>query len=54
MAVGVPIATEAYVFGALGVVRDEGADCLARCLADMPDKQAPALIDIEFVGQRTG
>ena len=35
------------------VVRDGGADGLARCLANMPDKQAAALIAIESFGQRT-
>ena len=35
------------------VVRDGGADRLARCLANMPEKQAAALIAIEFLGQRT-
>ena len=38
---------------AMGVVRDGGADHLARCLANMPDKQAAALIAIESLGQRT-
>ena len=35
------------------VVRDGGTDHLARCLANMPDKQAPALITVESLGQRT-
>ena len=38
---------------AMEVVRDGGADRLARCLANMPDKQAAALIAIESLGQRT-
>ena len=52
--VGVPIGTDEYVLDrAMEVVRDEGADRLARCLANMPDKQAAALIAIESLGQRT-
>ena len=35
------------------VVRDGGADRLSRCLTSMPDKQAPALVAIESLGQRT-
>ena len=34
------------------VVRDGGADHLARCLANMPDKQAAALTAIESLGQK--
>ena len=46
--VGVPIGTEEYVRGrSMEVVRDVGADHLARCLANMPDKQAGALITAE-------
>ena len=52
--VGVPIGTEEYVRGrAMEVVRDGGADHLARCLANMPDKQAAALIFVESLGQQT-
>ena len=52
--VGAPIGTHEYVLDrAMGVVRDGGADRLARCLANMPDKQAAALIAIESLGQRT-
>ena len=49
--VGVPIGTEVYVWGReLEVVRDDGADRLARSLANMPDKQAAALIAVESLG----
>ena len=49
----VPIGTDEYVLDrAMEVVRDGGADRLARCLAHMPDKQAAALIAIESLGQR--
>ena len=52
--VGVPIVTDEYVLDrAIEVMRDGGADRLARCLASMPDKQAAALIAIESLGQRT-
>ena len=52
--VDVPIGTDKYVLDrAMEVVRDGGADRLARCLANMPDKQAAALIAIESLGQRT-
>ena len=52
--VGVPIGTGEYVLDrALEVVRDIGADRLARCLANIPDKQAAVLIAIESLGQRT-
>ena len=51
--VGVPIGMDEYVLDrAMEVVRDGGADRLARCLAHMPDKQAAALIAIESLGQR--
>ena len=51
--VGVPIRTDECVLDrAMEVVRDGGADRLARCLAHMPDKQAAALIAIESLGQR--
>ena len=52
--VGVPIGTDEHVLKrASEVVRDGGADRLARCLANMPDKQAAPLIAIESLGQRT-
>lgn len=52
--VGVPIATDKYVMDrATEIVRDGGADHLARCFADMPDKHAAALIAIESLAQRT-
>ena len=52
--VGVPIGTEEYVRGrSMEVVRDGGADHLAHCLANLPDKQAAALITVESLGQRT-
>ena len=35
------------------VVRDEGADLLARCLANMSDKESVVLIAVEFLAQRT-
>ena len=51
--VGTPIGTEEYVRGrAREVVRDGGADHLARCLANLPDKQAASLITVESLGQR--
>ena len=51
---GVPIGTKEYVRGrAMEVVRDGGADHLARCLANMHDKQAAALITVESLRQRT-
>ena len=34
-------------------VKDGGADLLERCVANMLDKQASALITIKFLGQRT-
>ena len=50
--VGIPIGTDEYVLDrAMEVVRDRGADRLARCLANMPDKQAAALIAIEPSGR---
>ena len=52
--VGVPIGTDGWVLErAMEAVKDGGADRLARCLANMPDKQAVALISIESLGQRT-
>ena len=52
--VGVPIDTDEYVLErAMRVMRDGGAERLARCLADMPNKKAAALIAIEPLAQRT-
>ena len=52
--VGAPIGTDEYVLDrAMEVLRDRGADRLARCLVNMPDKQAAALIAIDSLGQRT-
>ena len=52
--VGVPIGTDEHVLEReLEIARDGGADRLARCLANMPNKQAVALIAIESLGQRT-
>ena len=52
--VGIPIVTDEYVLErAREVVQEGGTDHLARCLANMPDKQAAALIVIESLGQRT-
>ena len=49
-----PIGTEVSVRGrAREVVRDGGADPLARCLANMPVKEAAALIDVEYRRQLT-
>ena len=46
--VDVPIGTNEYVVRrAMEVVRDGGADRLARCLANIPDKQAAAFIAIK-------
>ena len=51
--VGVLIGTREYVRGrAMDVVREEGADRFARCLANMPEKQAATLIVVESLGQR--
>ena len=52
--VGVPIGTDLYVLErASEVVKDGGADRLARCLANMSDKQAAALIANDSQRQRT-
>ena len=49
--VGVPIGTDEYVLDRVTeVVRDGGADSLARCLASMSDKQAAVIIAIESLG----
>ena len=54
MVVSVPIGMDEYVLDrAMEVVRDGGADPLARCLASMLDKQAMAHIAIGPLGQRT-
>ena len=51
---GVPIGADEYVLErALEVVRDGGAERLARCIGNMPDKQAAALAITESLGQRT-
>ena len=52
--VGIPIGIDEYVLEReMEVVKDGGADRLAHCLANMPDKQAAALIAIESLGQST-
>ena len=52
--VGVPIGTDDYVLArAIEVVRDGGADHLARCFSNIPDKKAVALVTIESLEQRT-
>ena len=52
--VDIPIGTDEYVLErALKVVRDGGADRLARCLANMLNKQGATLIAIEPLAQRT-
>ena len=52
--VNVPIGTDAYVLEqAMEVVRDGRTDCLARSLANMPNKQASTLIAVESLGQKT-
>ena len=51
--VGVPIGTDEYELEqAIEVVKGGGADRLARCLDNIPDEQAAALIAIESLGQR--
>ena len=46
--VGVPIGTDDYVLERpMEVAKDRGADCLSRCTANMPDKQAADVIAIE-------
>ena len=51
--VDVAIGTDEYVLErSLTVLRDGGAERLARCLADMPEKQTAALIAIKSLGQR--
>ena len=52
--IGVRTRTDKYVLErAMEVVKDGGADHLARCLGNMPDKQAAPLIAIEPLEQRT-
>ena len=53
--VGVPIGNDEYVLERTRtIVKEGGTDHLARCLANMPDKRAAALIITESLGQRTG
>ena len=53
--VGGPIGNDEYVLERARVIFHEGGtDHLARCLANMPDKQAAALIVTESLEQRTG
>ena len=53
--VGVPIGIDEYVLErARKMAKEEDTDHLARCLANMSDKQAAALIVTESLGQRTG
>ena len=53
--VGVPIGTDEYVLERAREIVEKGdTDHLARCLTNMPDKLAAALIVIESLGQRTG
>ena len=52
--VGAPIGTDEYALErAVEVVRDGGAGRLVHCFANMPEKQAAALIAIEYLEQRT-
>ena len=52
--VGVPIGTDEYVLErARETVKERGTDHVARCLANIPDKQAAVLIVIASLGQRT-
>lgn len=47
------VGTNKYILqGAMGVVGYESTDCLARSLADTPDKQAAALVAVEALWQR--
>ena len=53
--VGVPTGNDEYVLErARKMAKEEDTDHLARCLANMSDKQAAALIVTESLGQRTG
>ena len=55
--VGVPNGTDENVLlveRTREIVKEGGTDHVARCLANMPDKQAAALIVIESLGQSTG
>ena len=50
----VSIGTEQYARRrAMAVVMGGGAECLARCLANVPDKNAAALVAVESLEQRT-
>ena len=53
--VGAPVSTDEYVLGReMELAKNEGVDRLARCLVNIPDKQAAAaLIAIESLGWRT-
>ena len=52
--IGTPIGTDKYVLErAMEVGRDGGTDRHVRCLANVPDKRAAALIAIESLEQRT-
>ena len=52
--VGVPIGNDAFaVYSALEIVRDGGAEQLARILPRMPDKQSANLIATSSMVQRT-
>ena len=54
-AVVVPIGNDECVLERAREIDEEGGtDHLARCLANMPDQQAVALIVTELLGQRTG
>ena len=53
--VGVPIGNDEYVLErAREIVKERATDHLERCLSNMPEKQAAALIVTESLGQRTG
>ena len=52
--VGVPVGTAEYAReSAVEIVRNGGAEQLARMLSRMPDKQSANLIAIGFMVQRT-
>ena len=52
--VDVPIGNDEYILErAKEIVKKGGTDHLARCLANMPEKQAVALIVTESLGQKT-
>ena len=53
--VSVPIGDDEYALErAREIIEEGGTDYLARCLANMPDQQAVALIVTESLGQKTG